>query len=439
MHVPDAMSDAVVTARFPRKLQPMFRRARYKVLWGGRGGGKSHGVATYLLQRAGREPTRVLCAREFQSSMRDSVHKLLSDMIELHRLGDRFEVGAHFIRHRVNGSEFLFEGLKTNITRIKSFEGIDVAWVEEAQNVSDSSWNVLIPTIRKDGSEIIITFNPELETDATYQRFVVSPPADAILINLNYPDNPWFPATLQAEMLDLKERDPDAYQHVYLGQCRHTLDGAIYARELREAVENDRIRSVPYDPTKPVNVYFDLGWADNTSMWFAQHIAGEVRLIDFHQDRQRAFSHYILLMQQRGYVIGTVFLPHDGEAIQLGTGRSIEEMARAAGFRVRIVEKLSVADGINAARTLFPTMFFDRERCADGLQALRHYRYDVDTDSGEFSRRPLHDHASHAADALRYCAVAMQERRRASYQYRDMPPRPRPLARGSGGTGWMRG
>jgi phage terminase large subunit len=129
-------------------------------------------------------------------------------------------------------------------------------------------------------------------------------------------------------MEHLRDRDPDAYQHVWLGECRFVLDGAIYARELREAQEEGRITNVPYDPGNPVSVYFDLGWADQTALWFAQHISGEVRLIDFHQDSQRPFAHYLQLLQKRGYIYATMWLPHDAEAKSLGTGRSIEEMAR---------------------------------------------------------------------------------------------------------------
>jgi phage terminase large subunit len=224
---------------------------------------------------------------------------------------------------------------------------------------------------------------------------------------------------------------------VYLGECRLTLDGAIYARELRECTEEGRVCAVPYDRTKPVNVYFDLGWQDLTAVWFVQHVAGEVRLIDYLEDSQRAFDHYLRELQRKGYVYGTVWLPHDAQAKSLGTGRSIEEMARGAGWRVRIVPRLSVADGINAARTQFPAMWFDRERCADGLQALRHYRYDLDA-NGQFSRNPLHDAASHGADALRYVAVAMQEARRASWREDPVAP-PRLIERGSRGANltWM--
>ena len=432
-----------IDAHFPAALQPLFEPKRYKILFGGRGGGKSWGIANYLLAQANSRPTRILCCREYQTSIRESVHRLLSDMIRSHGLVHRFKVLDTAIREVRNGqeveggSEFIFEGLRHNAGKIRSLEGLDKVWVEEAANVTKSSWDVLIPTIRKDGSEIIVSFNPELETDETYQRFIAHPPSDAVLMKVNYDANPWFPEVLRKEMEDLRQRDPDSYSHVYLGECRLTLDGAIYARELRDCTEEGRITSVPYDPNKPVSVYFDLGWQDLTTAWFAQHIAGEVRLIDYLEGSQRAFPSYLRELQAREYVYATIWLPHDAAAKQLGTGRSIEEITRAAGWRVRIVPRLSVADGISAARTLFPTIWFDRERCADGLQALRHYRYDLDP-NGQFSRAPLHDHASHGADALRYVAVAMQEARRATWRD-DAEAPPRLIQRGSRGANltWM--
>jgi len=425
------------TAKFPKALQGLFQPCRYKVLYGGRGGGKSWGVATYLLAIAAKRPTRILCCREFQSSIRESVHKLLGDMIVQYRFHDRYDVLEKTIRGK-NGSEIIFEGLHHNVGRIRSLEGIDKVWVEEAQNVSKSSWEVLIPTIRKDGSEIILTFNPNLETDETYQRFVVHPPSDSTLMKVSYLDNPWFPKVLRQEAEELRDRDPDAFQHIYLGECRYALEGAIYAKEIREAQEQGRITDVRYDPTKPVNVYFDLGWADNTSVWFAQHVAGECRFIDFIEDSQRPFNDYLKELQNRNYVYGTVWLPHDAEAKSLGTGRSVQEIALSAGWRVRIVPRLSVADGINAVRTLFPSFWFDRNKTADGLQSLRYYRYDVDAD-GQRSRNPCHDNASHAADALRYVAVAMQGARQTpGYQMRARAPRPLFAPREPMGIGWMR-
>jgi phage terminase large subunit len=397
-------------AEFPEKLRFLFEPARYKVLYGGRGGAKSWGVARALLIQAASTPLRILCAREFQNSIVESVHHLLHAQVEATGLQSFYEIQSSLIRG-VNGSEFVFAGLRNNITKIKSFEGVDRVWIEEAQTVSKSSWEVLIPTIRKEGSEIWVTFNPELETDETYRRFVIHPPIGAKVVKINWNDNPWFPMTLRREKDELKERDLDAYLNVWEGNCRVTLDGAIYAKELRLAQEEGRIRTVPYDMAKPVYTFFDLGWADNTSIWFAQTVSGELRLIDYYGNHQMPIQHYIAVLQNKGYLYGTDWLPHDARAKEQGSGRSIEEIMIAAGRNVRIVPRLSVSDGINAARTIFNRCYFDEQKCAEGLQSLRHYRYDVDPDTKQFSDRPLHDWSSHAADAFRYFAVAIEEDR----------------------------
>jgi phage terminase large subunit len=418
-------------ADFPDALQFLFEPARYKVLWGGRGGAKSWGAGRALLLQGLQQPIRVLCAREFQNSISDSVHKLLSDQIQAMCLGGFYTVKNAAIEG-ANGTEFSFAGLRHNVNKIKSFEGVDRVWVEEAQTVSKNSWEVLIPTIRKDSSEIWVTFNPELATDETYKRFVLNPPPNAIVRKINYTDNPWFPAVLEQERKTLQANDPDAYLNVWEGNPRETLDGAIYANEIRKATQEGRITRVPYDATKPVHTFWDLGWADNTSIWFAQAVGFEYRVIDFLQDSQKTVAHYVSELQARGYVYGVDYLPHDAQAKSLaGAGRSIEQLMRAAGRTVRIVPRMSVADGINAARTIFGNCWFDEAKCSDGLQALRHYRYEVDEITGQFSRNPLHDAASHAADAFRYLAVSLKE---------PTKPKPRivrPMELAHGSTSWM--
>jgi phage terminase large subunit len=403
-----SQSQSTLNATFPEKLEFLFHPARYKIAYGGRGSGKSWGVARALLIQGYEKPLRILCARELQNSITDSVHKLLSDQIEEMGLGEFYEIQNTSIRGQ-NGTEFAFRGLRHNVTAIKSFESVDIAWVEEAQTVSKSSWETLDPTIRKDGAEIWITFNPELDTDETYKRFVTNPPPGAVVQRVNWSDNPFFPHNLREKMEHLRVTDPDSWLTVYEGHCRQTLDGAIYAREIRRATEEGRLTRVPYDATKPVHTFWDLGWADNTSIWFAQAVGFEYHVIDYLEGSQQPLTHYLQELQKRGYVYGTDWLPHDGQSKQLGTGRSIEEMMRAAGRTVRIVPKLSVADGINAARTVFAQCWFDSERCADGLQCLRRYRYDVDQDTGQFSKVPLHDQASHGADAFRYLALGLKD------------------------------
>jgi phage terminase large subunit len=403
------VSNAIAKAEFPVKLQGLFQKSRYKVLVGGRGGSKSWGICRALLILGAKSQLRILCAREFQTSIRDSVHKLLCDQIESLGLSGFYEITQASIKGK-NGTEFFFVGLKNNVANVKSMEGIDICWVEEAQTVSRISWNTLIPTIRKEGSEIWVSFNPELETDETYQRFVANPPQDCITMRVNWSDNPWFPETLRLEKDSLKARDEEAYNQVWEGLCRQTVDGAIFAKEMQQAEKDGRITKVPYDATKPVHAVFDLGWSDSTAIWFLQFVGMETRLIRYIEDAQKTISYYLATMQTYGYVYDTIWLPHDAENKTLAAaGRSIDDIVRAAGYKTNILPRVPILDSINAARTIFPTCYFDREHTADGLACLRHYRYEVDPDTGQFSRNPLHDHYSHGADAFRYIALMIKE------------------------------
>jgi len=403
------LNETETNAQFPEKLRPLFKPYRYKICYGGRGGAKSWGIARALLILAAQSPLRILCAREFQSSMKDSVHKLLCDQIDSLNLLGFYEITQNSIRGS-NGSEFAFIGLKNNPTNIKSFEGVDICWVEEGQTVSRLSWNILIPTIRKKGSEIWVSFNPDLETDETYQRFVLHPPQDSILIRINWSDNPWFPETLQLEKDALKERDPIAYANVWEGHCKRTVDGAIFAAEIEKAEEDGRICKVPYDPVKPVHAICDLGWSDATAWWFVQFVGMETRLIRYFEGSQRTMTSYLAELQSFGYVYDTIWLPHDAQNKTLAAaGRSIEEIVRSAGYKTRVLDRVPVVDSINAARTIFPNVYFDRDLCSDGLNCLRHYRYDVDPETGQFSKQPLHDRYSHGADAFRYIALMIKE------------------------------
>jgi phage terminase large subunit len=420
------VTDAIARAEFPVKLEGLFKKSRYKVLYGGRGGAKSWGIARALLIKGAKDPIRILCAREFQTSIKDSVHKLLCDQIESLGLLSFYEITQMSIRGR-NGTEFSFVGLKNNVSNIKSYEGVDICWVEEAQTTSRLSWNILIPTIRKQGSEIWISFNPELETDETYQRFVAVPPADCITMKVNWYDNPWFPDTLKLEKDSLKIRDEEAYNQVWEGLCRQTVDGAIFAKEMQQAEKDGRLCRVPYDATKPVHAVFDLGWSDSTAIWFLQFVGMETRLIRYIEDSQKTISYYLATMQTYGYVYDTIWLPHDAENKTLAAaGRSIDDIVRAAGYKTQIMPRVPILDSINAARTIFPNCYFDREHTADGLACLRHYRYEVDPDTGQFSRNPLHDHYSHGADAFRYIALMIKE-----------PPKRKKSAQIAMASGWM--
>jgi phage terminase large subunit len=383
----------------PGSLRWLFEPARYKVAYGGRGGGKSWSFVRALLWRAFHKRTRILCAREIQDSIKESVHQLLKDQIQTLGQEDFFKVKETSIT-AINGSEFIFEGLRHNVDNIRSKEGIDIAAVFEAKNVSKASWEVLIPTVRQPGSEIWVEFNPELDTDETYKRFVLDPPTNAIVRKVNWTDNPWFPEILEQEIEDLKSRDYDAYLNVWEGFCRVTLEGAVYAKELREATEEGRIAHVAYDERVPVHTFWDLGWSDCTSIWFAQKVGFDYHVIDFYQNRLQKLPHYLKVLQDKPYVYGTDYLPHDADHSSLAAdaiSKQMKDVGRKVVTLTRIPNKQL---GINATRTIFNRLCFDEVKCADGLQSLRHYKYDID-ERGQWSKEPLHDEHSHAADALR--------------------------------------
>ena len=394
-----------VKAEFPEKLQPLFTPCRYKIMYGGRGGAKSWGIARALLIMGAQKTLRILCARELQKSIKTSVHQVLSDQIKLLGLQAHYKIFDSSIRG-INGTEFAFEGLRHNANQIKSYEGADICWVEEAATVSKSSWKFLIPTIRKDGSEIWVSFNPELEEDETYQRFIMNPPTDSVIIKINWRDNPWFTSVLKQEMLDDFKRDEAEALVVWEGQCRQAVEGAIFADEMNMLKEENRITSVPYDSKQPVNTFWDLGFGDNCAIWFIQKFGFEYRVIDFYQNSRKKLEHYITVMQDKKYIYGTDFLPHDGNHNHM-TGLTVEETLLDVGRKVELVPRCSVkVDSLNAARTIFPMVYFDREKCADGLTCLRRYRYKVDPDTQRTSKEPLHDIYSNGADAFQTFGAA---------------------------------
>jgi len=307
----------------------------------------------------------------------------------------------------LNGTTFAFEGIKNNTSKIKSYEGIDYCWVEEAEKVSRASWETLIPTIRKEGSEIWITFNPQLDTDYTFKRFVKEPDLGlTAVVFMTWRDNDWFPEVLRLEMEDLKRRDMDAYLNVWEGHPRQMLEGVVYAKELRRADLEGRITRVPWERSIPVDVTFDLGRANNTALWFTQRVAMQFRALAYYEASLEEFSHYLKVCQDKGYVYGVFNLPHDAKARRLGTKHTIQEQVRLAGYRDRIVPNLKLVDGIDAGRKLLNTAWIDEVECEDGLNALRHYRYRVI--DGQLSNDPLHDWASDGADSWRYVAVGQR-------------------------------
>jgi len=393
-----------LTAQFPESLQFLFEPCRYKVAYGGRGSGKSWGFARALLLQAANRPLRVLCAREIQKSIKQSVHTLLNDQIQSLGLGAFYEVLESEIRGK-NGSSFSFAGLATNtVESIKSFEGCDIVWVEEAQTVSKKSWDILIPTIRKPDSEIWVSFNPALDTDDTYQRFVINPPPECRVVKVNYYDNPWFPEVLENERLHSENTNPD-YKNIWLGECKAAVDGAIYANEIREAQEGGRVTTVPYDPMLKVHVVMDLGWNDSMSIILCQRGLSDIRIIGYIEDDHRTLDSYSTQLKDLRYNWGNMYLPHDGQTKDFKHGISAEEIMRKQGWDVRIVPRADIESGIKLARMNFHRVYFDKSSVRL-IECLKNYRRAINQATNE-PGAPLHDEFSHGADAFRYLCTAV--------------------------------
>jgi phage terminase large subunit len=399
-------------AQFPDKLDFLFEPHRYKVAYGGRGSGKSWSMARALLIKAANEPLRVLCAREIQKSIKQSVHTLLNDQIQLLGLGAFYEVLEAEIRG-LNGSTFSFTGLATNtVESIKSFEGCDVVFVEEAQTVSKKSWDILIPTIRKPNSEIWVSFNPNIDTDDTYQRFVVEPPENAKVVKVNYTDNPWFPEVLETERLHSLKTNPD-YANIWEGDCKAAVDGAIYSNEIREAQEGNRITTVPYDPMMKVHVVMDLGWNDSMSVILCQKGISDLRIIGYIEDDHRTLDSYSAQLKNLSYNWGTMFLPHDGQSKDFKHGISAEEIMKKLGWDIRIVPKADIESGIKLARMNFHRIYFDKS-AQRLVECLKNYRRSINSATNE-PGAPLHDEYSHGADAFRYLCTSIESMKNESW------------------------
>lgn len=391
-------------AEFPDKLAFLFEPKRFKVAHGGRGSSKSWSFARALLIQGASKPLRILCTREVQKSIKDSVHKLLSDQIEALGLGWFYQILENEIRGQ-NGTEVTFAGLAAHtIDSIKSYEGVDRVWVEEGQVVRKRSWDVLIPTIRKPGSEIWVTYNPELETDDTHQRFAVNPPPDSVVVEVNYSDNPWFPAVLEAERLHSKLTNPKDYDWIWEGKCKPAVAGAIYYDEVAKAEAEKRICNVPYDPMLKVHVVFDLGWNDAMAISLVQKHTSELRVIEYIETSHKTLDYYSVMLKEKHLNWGTLYLPHDGRHKDYKTGKSAEEIMKALGWTVAITPNMSIEDGLRMTRMTFGRMYFDKVKTERLVQCAKRYRRSINQQTQE-PGAPFHDEWSHGADNLRYIAI----------------------------------
>lgn len=392
---------------FPEKLQGLFAPKRYKIIRGGRGSTKSWSVARALVLRAAQGKVEVLCAREFQSSIRDSVHKLLSNQIRLLGLASVFDIQQTVI-YGPHGSQFVFVGLSDKTAEsLKSFEDFDIVWVEEGQVLSQRSIHILTPTIRKDGSEIWITFNPELDTDPTWVEFVEhATDADTFGVEMNWRDNPWFNDVLEAERQKAQRTMSKVdYENIWEGKCRPAVAGAIYADEVAKLHEEHRAGDYPVDPFHLVYPVFDLGWNDKMAIILAQRNISQMRIIGYIEDDHKTLDWYSKQLRELNYSWGKVFLPHDGAAGDYKTGRSAQQIMEDLKWTVEVLPRDDVGEGIRAARMMFSQVYIDRTHCQRLLECLKRYRRTIPATTRE-PGAPAHDEWSHGADAFRYMAMA---------------------------------
>jgi len=400
--------------KIPPKLIPVFNtpNLRYRGAYGGRGSAKTRTFALmtavhgYRIGESG-GTGQILCGREFMNSLDDSsLEEVKSAIRSVPWLEDYYEIGEKYIRSKDGRISYVFAGLRRSLDALKSKAKLILAWIDEAETVSETAWRKLIPTVREHDSEIWVTWNPESKESATHKRFREDPPDNALIVEMNWQDNPWFPGVLDQERLEDKNKRPDIYDHVWGGDFLVHAEGAYYATEMREAKDQGRIDVVNYETSTGVITAWDLGIGDSTAIWFAQFIGPEIRIIDYYESSGVGLDHYARVLQEKGYAYKEHILPHDVRVKELGSGKSRLETLDSLGISpVTIAPQLMVDDGIQAVRSMLKNCWFDAERCDRGIDALRQYHREYDDNGKVWRSRPAHDWASHGADAFRYLAV----------------------------------
>jgi phage terminase large subunit len=408
-------TDQTINVEVPPKLAPLLKPRRYKGAYGGRGGAKSHFFAEQVIIRCYTQTTRAVCIREVQISIKDSVRQLLIDKIQKFGLGQFFEITDVEIRGR-NGSLIVFKGMQSyNAETIKSLEGYDIAWVEEAQTLSQRSLELLRPTLRKETSELWFSWNPRHRTDAVDLFFRKHPPAEALSVEINWRDNPWFPNVLRKDLEHDKATDPEVAEHVWEG-AYGMQQGAILARWVDRAERAGRIHDgVELDAQCPaIEISSDIGFFDTATWWYWQRRPQGYSLLDYEGESGLDADGWIERIQGRleahGWPLGKVWLPHDARVKTFQSKHSaVERFIKGFGAsKIGIVERTSKLDRINAGRTIITKCEFHKTRCELGLDGLRAWEFEWNPDTLSFSKEPAHTWASHPSDGFTYGCQVMQ-------------------------------
>jgi phage terminase large subunit len=371
---------------------------RYISVRGGRGSGKTKNFARALIMRSTVERLRVLCTREVQLSIRESVYATLVTEIRELGLESQFEILSNEIRSKKGGS-FIFRGLASEtIDSIKSLADIDICWVEEAQSVSRKSFEMLFPTIRAAGSQIWLSWNPVLETDPIYQMVMKEGLPSCANLFVNFDQNPWFPEVLRLEEQHMLGHDPVKHAHVWGGMPLPAVEGAIYFEQIMQMENGGRIRPMTVDPQLQIYAVFDLGFNDAMTCGIIQRTNMDIRILDYIENNRVSLAWFNDELRARNYESAIIVLPHDGRHKSLQTGLSPQEIMNMYGWMTEIVDNIGVENGIRVTRELMTQMYIDEFRCAALIEHLKRYARNK-------HGHPIHDEHSHGSDMVRYVGV----------------------------------
>lgn len=406
------------TIEIPDKLVDVFLGdARYRGAYGGRGSAKTRTFAKMAAVNGLRAASKgqegiILCCRAFMNSLDDSsLSEVKAAIASDEWLSANYVMTEKTVTTTCGRVSFKFAGLMRNIESIKSKARILLCWVDEAEEVPESSWVALIPTVREDGSEIWVTWNPKRKGSATDKRFRHNGEPDVRIVEMNWRDNPWFPAVLERErQADLRQR-PEQYEHIWEGGYATAATGAYYAQALLQSKQAGRIGRVSPDPLLPLRTYHDIGGAgakaDHYAIVVAQFVDREIRVLDHYTSQGQPLAFHVQWMRARGYDRAEVVLPHDGANVNNLTGKRYEDHWRDAGFTVRSVPNQGAGAAmmrVEAVRRLFPQMWFNEATTEDLRIALGWYHPKIDEERG-IDLGPEHDWASHDADAYGLMAI----------------------------------
>lgn len=409
-----------LTIELPARLVPVFAgEAMYRGAYGGRGSAKTRSFAKMAAVRglqlaAANKPGVIVCGREFMNSLDESsMAEVKAAIASEPLLAASYDVGERYIRTNDKRVEFVFIGLRHNLDSIKSKSRIRLLWVDEAEPVSETAWTKAIPTVREEGAEIWVTWNPERKKSATHKRFREDPPTGSKIVSLNWKDNPWFPDILNRTRLDDKAKRPDQYEHVWEGDFVTVVEGAYFAKSLTEAKK--RITRVSKDPLMSVKAFWDIGGtgakADACAIWIAQFIGKEVRVLDYYEAVGQPLATHVQWLRENGWEKAHCFLPHDGATNDKVYDVSYESALKEAQFEVTVVPnqgKGAAKMRIEAARRLFPSIWFNEDTTEAGRDALGWYHEKRSDDDRNIGLGPEHDWSSHGADAFGLMCVVYE-------------------------------